>query len=238
MKKTRFAFAAILAVGFLMVSCGNSGNINKVKNGVFSNYDNTITIGKALENNASLKGGKWKAVEMDGRDYVLYTVTFNAPQVSAMIPENIEVLGYGFNLSGGKSLDTIGLKYPNFAVANLFRRHLTSQPFESSMSDEETSQAKQILTKALQRELSDAEYESLEENPLVTTDSYEAVISFIMNQDGTFTTNMIETYTDVTLRCFDNLKVRFCSYKIDDQAYILGSIYKKFNPRLFGRQRI
>ena len=83
MKKVIFA---VMVIGFLAVSCGGGGgNIKKVQNGVFSNYDNTITVGKALENNSILKGGKWKAIEMEGRDYVTYTVRMTGDQVWANI---------------------------------------------------------------------------------------------------------------------------------------------------------
>jgi hypothetical protein len=44
---------AVFAVGFLAVSCGG-GNIKKVQNGVFADYDNTITVGKAIKNNKYL----------------------------------------------------------------------------------------------------------------------------------------------------------------------------------------
>jgi hypothetical protein len=66
--------ALVAVIGFLTTACGGGGgNIKKVQNGVFPDYDKTITVGKALENNSILKGGKWEAVEMDGRNYVTYT---------------------------------------------------------------------------------------------------------------------------------------------------------------------
>jgi hypothetical protein len=43
---------AVITVG--LASCG--GDVNKVKNGVFSSYDDTITIGEALRNNSTMKG--------------------------------------------------------------------------------------------------------------------------------------------------------------------------------------
>jgi hypothetical protein len=78
----------VIAIGFLTVSCGGGGgNIKKVQNGVFSDFDNMITVGKALENNKYLKGGKWKEVEMNGRKYVTYTVKLTGKQVRDFLAE-------------------------------------------------------------------------------------------------------------------------------------------------------
>ena len=75
----------VIAVGFLAVSCGGGGgNINKVKNGVFSSVDSTITVGQAFANDATLKNGKWEAYEKDGREIVSYTVKFSQQQINAM----------------------------------------------------------------------------------------------------------------------------------------------------------
>jgi len=84
------AILVVIAIGILAVSCGGgSGNIKKVQNGVFNNYDNTITVGKALQNNRILKGGKWEAIKKDGRDYVTYTVRMTGEQVRALLPESL-----------------------------------------------------------------------------------------------------------------------------------------------------
>jgi len=78
------AIWAVIAVGFLAVSCGGGGgNINKVKNGVFPDADSTITVGQAFANDATLKGGEWKAYNNEGREIVSYTVKFSPQQINA-----------------------------------------------------------------------------------------------------------------------------------------------------------
>jgi hypothetical protein len=84
MKKAVFTVFAVLAVVFTVVSCGG-GNINKVKNGVFGDYDPSITVGKALENSPKWQGGKWALLEKGGRDYVTYTVTLTLDRYNSTI---------------------------------------------------------------------------------------------------------------------------------------------------------
>jgi hypothetical protein len=230
MKKTILAFTAVLVVALLAISCGGGGgNITKVKNGVFSSYDASITVGKALENNPNLKGGKWAAIEMNGRNYVTYTVNFSREQIQQFLPS-----AFDFNIFFG-TLSSTTANYPNVACASLFRRHLLSPSFESSMSTEEIDQVKKILSNALTGPLSEAQYNNLDENPLLTVDGFEGIISFVMNEDGSFNTNMVEWFTTVTLRCFNNLKVRFGSSSFTTQATILKNcVYNNdFIPEVF-----
>jgi hypothetical protein len=60
-------------------------------------------------------------------------------------------------------------------------------------------------------------------------------LSFVMNQDDSFTTNMLETYTEVTLNCFNNLKVRFNANNIENAQSILKFVYSPYRPNLFGK---
>jgi hypothetical protein len=69
-----------------------------VQNGVFTSVDSTITVGQAFANDATLKGGTWKAYEKDGREIVSYTVKFSPQQINAQRYNDKE--------------------RPNFAVAN------------------------------------------------------------------------------------------------------------------------
>jgi hypothetical protein len=96
-EKMRRVIVAVFAVGFLAVSCGG-GNVKKVQNGVFKSVDSTITVGQAFANDATLKGGAWKAYKNDGRQIVSYTVKFSPQQINAQRNDNKE--------------------RPNFAVAN------------------------------------------------------------------------------------------------------------------------
>jgi len=88
---------AVISIGFLAVSCGG-GNVNKVKNGVFPDIDSTITVGQAFANDATLKGGNWKAYKNEGREIISYTVQFKPSQINALRNRDNE--------------------RPNFAVAN------------------------------------------------------------------------------------------------------------------------
>jgi hypothetical protein len=76
------AIWAVIAIGFLVVSCGG-GNVTKVKNGVFPDVDSTITVGQAFANDATLKGGDWKTYKNEGREIVSYTVQFTPSQINA-----------------------------------------------------------------------------------------------------------------------------------------------------------
>ena len=64
----------------------------------------------------------------------------------------------------------------------------------------------------------------------VLIDGHEIILSFDMNQDNTLTTNMMKNYTEVTLNCFDNLKVRYNVGNADNAQSILNSIYRGFTP--------
>jgi hypothetical protein len=356
MKRTILAVLAVLAVTLVAVSCG--GNINKVKNGVFSDYDNTITIGKALENNDTLKGGTWKAVKKDGRDFVTYTVKFTQRQIEEFLQETIrgyedkpnhgaatkffsQVLKTWYNYRADKTLpqitsmspEEINQVYEIFIAAfdqynDTLRKHYDSNPkienFFNPFNDwtgtilkdeyygpyfiahkdnltreldwpsEERYRMIVIDTTGYLRVSSDSiqngmltgdglerydryfgqfgqsgnielqkevaatilrlnsEYESAQArlkaakdeydqiqlsdlDPMFTIDDYEIILSFVMNQDGTFTTNMIECWTELTLNCFDNLKVRFLAERSSNDSNILNLIYEghDFLPRLF-----
>jgi hypothetical protein len=81
-----------------------------------------------------------------------------------------------------------------------------------------------------------AEYEERRNNdiePLLTVDGYTIVLSFVMNQDDTFATNMMEGYTDITLNCFDNLEVKYNSGNSEGAQIILNCIYRGFTPKFF-----
>jgi hypothetical protein len=118
-----------------------------VQNGVFSDYDNTITVGKALENNSILKGGKWEAVNMDGRDYVTYTVQLTGAKVQELLPEALSSANGNYK------------NKPNLGSATEFRSALYSQRRVSgyaetlagitSMTAEEIIQATDIITAKL-----------------------------------------------------------------------------------------
>jgi len=364
---------AVIAVGFLVVSCG--GNIKKVQNGVFSNYDNTITIGKALENNKFLKGGKWKAIEMNGRDYVTYTVKLTRSQaeeiMTASLPRyyenyadqnkpnyvtarafynilrrwsgdagNAERLAKWTSMSGeevNQAIDIFKVKldtykepreaefynysgiiekigesklnddfldpylhtfiqsdkvtplsqtqiqtyYGSFGqgevlspkVLNYFIYDVVTTDINRLYSDllvengMFTGEAKSVFNKTFGKtnyadnkdliaalirtrtkyydwhkkakadyENATAEYEERKNNdiePMFTIDGYEMTLSFVMNQDNSFTINMLENYAEFTLNCFNNLKVRFNAYNIEDAQIILQFIYSPFTPKFF-----
>jgi len=210
---------AVIAVGFLVVSCGGGGgNIKKVQNGVFSDFDNTITVGKALENNKFLKGGKWKAIEMNGRDYVTYTVKLTRSQaeefMTAILPQKSK---------------------PNYGTASSFYRTLNKWSYYAekgdadalakmtSMSAEEVKQAIDIIKPEVKSNEKYLDKEDIEQ--MLTINGYEMILSFVMNQDGSFNINMLETYAEVTLNCFKNLKVRFNAQNIKNAQNILDFIY-------------
>jgi len=211
------AIWAVIAIGFLAVSCGG-GNIKKVQNGVFSDFDNTITVGKALENNKFLKGGKWKEVEMNGRNYVTYTVKLTGTQVRGFLVETQSAL-----------LEN----KPNFWTAWRFNNNLSG--FRSgkttTMSAEEINQVRAIFKEKF--DWNDRNKQN-DIEPLLTIDGYELVLSFIMNQDGTFTTNMMEPTTEVTLNCFNNLKVQYSPGNIESAQSILRYIYTDMMPDFLG----
>jgi hypothetical protein len=216
----------VITIGFLMVSCGGGGgNIKKVQNGVFNNYDNTITVGKAIENNKILKGGKWKAVEMNGRNYVIYTAKLTRVQTDELVMESSALANYK--------------NKPNYWTALSFYNTLVAWTYTSrnpdalakwtSMSAEEVNQAIDIIRPKV---LSPGQYENDIEK-MLTLDGYEMTLSFVMNQDDTFTINMLENETEVTLNCFNNLKVRFKAGDIENDQSILRFIYKPSVPKFF-----
>jgi hypothetical protein len=332
---------AVLAVGFLAVSCG--GNIKRVQNGVFSDYDNTITIGKALENNSILKGGKWDTVEMNGRDYVRYTVRMSGTQVQELLPKSFppaysskphygsakefkfskitamadeeikqvrdifrakldayerrperdDFLSRPYKYQGEKMIinddfldpylhtikdqvtrygDVIDFNSLSSAIIVIvtwyidpknqgsrealfengkFTDYEIRRTFSDAFSNTNYAQDTELI-EALNRmrikyydlsvkaqaeyENAMAEYEERRRNdiePLLTIDGYEIVLSFVMNQDDTFTTNMIEVYTDVTLNCFNNVKVRYNVANSNNAQSILTYIYRGFTPNFF-----
>ncbi|MDR2478933.1 MAG: hypothetical protein LBD48_06435 [Treponema sp.] len=360
------------AVALVMAGCGGGGNISTVKNGVFEGFDSTITVGKALENNSLLQGGKYAAVEMDGRDYVTYTVKFTAAQVMEHSDPDYRMYLHEDKAASG------GAGKPNFSLARFFYYKMgrwgslsdSVLADTTTMSKEEIREARDILDpivntkapeledffnfriyivngrgdflsaaeggrygsfnleyadpyldtvvdkvtrtgwngepiqaeeqhikgyirnivgattyvewgdwrepytdngvltgpcaelfvgnfgdtnyadntefiQALARtrnnlynarikatedlEQAKAEYErwkTTEIDPQLTIDGAELVLSFVMNTDGTFTTNMIEVYTEVTLKCMNNLKVRYLVGTIKGQNTILDQIYK------------
>jgi len=370
MKRAIWAF---IAVGFLAVSCGG-GNVGKVKNGVFSDYDNTITVGKALENNKILKGGKWDSVEMNGRKYVKYTASLNEAQIQELLLNllsndrdykdkpnywsatkfrnnlqrwrgagNAEILAKVTSMSGEEVnqafeifnaklnaydvpkeddfFDYSGIIEGKFndqwlndsfldpylltikdkvTVVKKFTSLRTKQHDHGWFSEGEglspkivddliycvvttyivpgytklliengmfTDEAKSEFDRAFgvtnfadNKDLIDAlvrtrtkfydwhikaqndfdkakaEYEERRKNdiePLLTIDGYEITISFVMNQDDTFEINMLEIYTEVTLKCFNNLKVWFNVGNSENAQSILSYIYKGFTPNIF-----
>jgi len=333
------AILAVIAIGFLSVSCGGGGgNIKKVQNGVFSNYDNTITVGKALENNKILKGGKWKAVEMNGRDYVTYTVRLTDTQIQELLLNlltndrdyenkpnygsakkfynnlqrwsgagNAEILAKVTSMSIDevkKVFDIFKVKLdannqipeePNldrlyFNTTDLIDPYLTEIKTEQPLMSEYirvlvcghysygelkleiengifTGDAKSYFVNMFgntkyandkkfidslvrartkiyelyvkekaEYESAKAEYDHRQKNdiePMLTIDGYEITVSFVMNQDDTFDINMMEIYTEVTLKCFNNLKVRFNVANSENAQSILSYIYKGFTPNIF-----
>jgi hypothetical protein len=215
-------------VGLLVVSCGGGGgNIKKVQNGIFPDYDNTITVGKALENSKFLKGGKWKAVEMGGRNYVTYTVKFTGEQIKGFLQE----------------AETIMANYKdryNYWVAYQFWTNISKWRGASadanklagmtSLSAEEVKQVREAF-----KDIEDSLYKKDDIEPLLTIDGYELVLSFVMSQDGaTFTPNLIESTTDVTLNCFNNLKVKYHVGDIENNQTILTYIYTEKRPIFLG----
>ena len=369
MKKLLNLVILVLVIGFLTVSCGGGGgNIKKVQNGVFSSYDNTITVGKALENNSTLKGGKWEALEMDGRDYVTYTVRLTGEQVQAILLKSFSSNSFYAN----KPNYGTAMEFYENALILWFNnvRNATVLARLTSMSAEEVNQARDIFKAELDSynespersdffdysgildrnrsgqiikvnddfidpylltitpvlvditprgrntfsiyrsdlddrycdiitysirgsdtpllEIEDGnligsakrrfdyrlgdtdyadntdllnaivrtrtkfynwyvEYHLKYENamaewrerrnndiaPLLTIDAYEVTLSFIMNQDDTFATNMMEGYTEVTLNCLDNLKVRYNAGNSESVQIILSCIYRGFTPDFF-----
>ena len=343
------AILAVLAVAFVAASCGGDGggNINKVKNGVFSNYDNTITLGKALENNSTLKGGKWGTVEKEGRNFVTYTVRLTKEQIADLLNKantqhkNFWAANTFFErcLNGWKSRNAEALarltsmtaeevnqahgifkaaldkrniapssdnylfqfveeyKYPDryetFRVLKdeyygpWFLAHEDRSDFRASMTrtsyfnliqygfDSSHNKGRLLVQDGmltddllemyqrwfqsesqnieLQKEIAATmlrlypeyekmmeEYETARNNdfdPMLTIDGFEIVLSFVMNQDDTFAPNLMETYTEITLNCFDNLKVRFMAggSSNNNAQVILDMIYKSnfFSPSLF-----
>jgi hypothetical protein len=373
-------------MGFIAASCGGGGgNIKKVQNGVFSSYDNTITVGKALENNSTLKGCKWEALEMDGRDYVTYTVRLTGEQVQAILlksfssnsfyankpnygtamefyenaltlwfnnvrnatvlarltsmsaeevsqerdifkvkldayedarrqrsPNRFDFIDFSgvidsyapnswnlgkmndnfidpylltikgqVNNSGGTvvssdSLDDWIYKVVTYRITQADGDSTFSKlgiidddfdtsrdaPFESGSDGrrnldrfrDSNFRDNTELFDALVRtrikfydwwikplpqpeyEKAVAEYEEMRNKdlePLLTIDGYEVVLSFVMNQDDTFNTNMMEGYTEVTLNSLDNLKVRYNAGNSDSVQIILSCIYRGFTPDFF-----
>jgi hypothetical protein len=227
-EKMKRVTLAIIAVGFLAVSCGGGGgNIKKVQNGVFSDYDNTITVGKALENNKILKGGKWKAVEIDGRQYVTYTAKLTGEQVMELMIESLSMTAYK--------------NKPNLWMAERFYSNMSrwgrgvGDPQKianlTSMSNEEIKQLYAII--GAKRAGHGGEWASEDLEQLLSFDGYEMTLSFVMNQDGTFNTNMLECYTEVTLNCFNNLKVRYNAVNSENSQGILSFIYKVTTPNFF-----
>jgi len=208
----------VILIGFLVVSCGG-GNIDKVKNGVFSNYDNTITVGKALENNKLLKGGKWKAIEMDGREYVTYTVKLTNEQIQENIKERLSGNKWDYNYE----------KNPNHAIAYEFRKALQNYKVKS-MSGEEAKKAVEIFNSKLDN-FDKSQNNDIE--PLIIIDEYEIIVSFIMNKDKTFNINMMEFYTKITIKCFNDFKVQYNIGNVENDQTILSWIYRGFNPNLF-----
>jgi hypothetical protein len=317
-----------------------------VQKGVFSNYDNTITVGKAIENNSILKGGKWKAIEMEGRDYVTYTVRMTGNQVRALLPESLSstesyrnkphygtAVSFYYNLSfwrryngyertsmsaeeieqaydifkavleayeeGPKFDDffnpsgvidrpekihddfldpylrtirdqidsdpdfywdsnegiykvvTYGISSSNplLEIENgMFTANLKSAVFDGWFGNTKYANNTNFInalvrtrTKYYDRYVKAfadyrnayTEWQERSKNdiePLLTIDGYEIILSFVMNQDDTFTTNMMESYAEVTLNCFDNLKVRYNVGNIKNDQSILNYIYRGFTP--------
>lgn len=212
-------FGVALALGLALVGCGGGGgNINKVKNGVFSNYDASITVGKALENNSTMKGGKWAAVKMEGRDYVTYTVKFTPSQVKAFTSEDKP------NLENTRQF-LERLRTWNYLSESRF--------FEldsvTTLTLEQIKELPGIFATAINNR-----NQTEDIDPLFTIDGFEIVLSFVMNQDGrTFNTNMIEFNTDVTLKCLNNIKARCAVGQLKDQDGVLNYVYRKFTPSMF-----
>jgi hypothetical protein len=374
-EKMKKVVLAVIAIGFLAVSCGGGGgNIKKVQNGVFSNYDNTITVGKALENNSLLKGGKWEAIKMDGRDYVTYTVRLTGAQVQELLPEalssanwmyknkpnlgsatefrsflnrirgvsgNTETLASLTSMTAAEinmAIDIITAKlkayeqptednffnysdiiegehgkqrlnddfldpylhtikdkiillsptyvedssgttryaYPgelepqelNNMIYSVVRTYIwrndpdlliengmltgdAKSKFDNTFGKTNYADDKDLIAALIRTRTryydwhikakedyrkAMAEYDERRNKdiePLLTVDGYSLILSFIMNQDDTFDTNMMEGYTDITLNCFDNLKVKYNSGNSDGAQIILSCIYRGFTPKFF-----
>ena len=355
--KNKFNLLILLfIITALFASCGG-GNINKVKNGVFSSYDNSITIGAALENNADLKGGKWGTVKMDGRDFVTYTVTYTVNQISALLNKNnpnlvnaesflrnlstkntnsdspltIEELNeirgninnvinirnqrppsedffrdfretyyydnilkdeyYGpWFLSNFDSLYTgyadtsftrltedtakffysfivnIGLSsiengiLPDHVLYDYRLRFHFLNPNYWDMSSSERRLETELAEKKEQELLKDIinsinilypEYQKASANyqlalndfekrknediePQVIINGFEIILSFVMNLDDTFQINMIEMYSDITLNCLGNRRVRLNTENEENASTILDYIYRgSFRPASF-----
>ena len=356
----------ILLMGFIAASCGGGGgNIKKVQNGVFSTYDNTITVGKALENNSVLKGGKWEALEMEGRDYVTYTVRLSGSQLQELLIKSLpSVSWYNNKPNYGTAMEF----YDTLSTWMQNARNPTILARLTSMSAEEVNQAHSIfkaeldsynnsperidffdfsgirdrvgqgyrindnfidpylltITPALvditprgrntfpilRIDRDDRYYDIITESilwsdepaleiedgnftgstklrfnsrfgntdyadntdflnalihtrtkfynwyveyhlnyesamaewrerrnkdidPLLTIDAYEITLSFVMNQDDTFATNMMESYTEVTFNCLNNLEVRYNAGNSESVQIILSCIYRGFTPDFF-----
>jgi len=339
------AILVVISIGFLAVSCGGGGgNIKKVQNGVFSNYDNTITVGKALENNNILKGGKWKAVEMNGRNYVTYTASLTDAQIQELLLKllanesdyknkpnygsatkfysnlrrwrgagNAEILAKVTTMSDeeiNQAVDIFKAKLDAYNQAPKAPRNVTDlyyntpgirdpylikvgeldyeerggifsenikvlvcgqynyeelkleiengmftgnakSYFDGVFGSSKYAKDKDFIDALIRArtkiydlyfkekaeyENAKAEYDERQKNdiePMLTIDGYEITISFVMNQDDTFAINMMEIYTEVTLKCFNNLKVRFNVANSENTESILSYIYKGFTPNIF-----
>jgi hypothetical protein len=222
MKRTIFAFTVVLAVALLATSCGGGGNISTVKNGVFSNYDPSITVGKALENNPNLKGGKWAATEMNGRNYVTYTVNMTQDQIiSCLLNDPQGLPNYFFARNFFTRLDNIS---DNAMVDG-------SKPKFASLTTDEFKEVHEILKNnvgyGIQKPNEDIK-------PLVTVDHFVLIISFLINQDDTFVPNMFEGEISMTLNCFDNYQLSFKSGNTDNDQVFLRNIYKGYSVPLQG----
>jgi hypothetical protein len=327
-----------------------------VQNGVFSDYDNTITVGNAIENNKILKGGKWEAVEIDGRDFVTYTVNLTGEKlqelISASLPtstsefrgkpnywaarqfrnnlskwrgvsRNAEILGNitsmtaeeinqacdifipeieahqlpnrggffnypevlegykeiinddfidpylleekyiflnGFRYSVDTSIDRLIYDFVTRDISDqnqdlqiengMFTSDLQSK-FDSLFGNSKYANNTDFINALIRtrtkyynwyvKNLTEyknamAKYSDRQRNdiaPMLTIDGFEIVLSFVMNQDDTFSVNMMESYTEVTLNCLNNLEVRYNAGNSDNTQNILNYIYRGFRPDLF-----
>jgi hypothetical protein len=161
---------------------------------------------------------------MDGRNYVTYTVTFSAAQAKEFLSSELKQV-----------------ENPNYRLASRFylyrldewRKVMDSEYIDmskyTSMSKEEIQEALNIF----ETTLSAVGYGEDTDEPLFTVDGLDVMLSFVMNKDGTFTTNMYESYADITLNCMNNLKARICTRQSDDADTILGRIYKSFTPSAY-----
>jgi hypothetical protein len=218
----------VFAVGFLAVSCGGwGGNIKKVQNGMFPNYDDTITVGKALENSKFLKDGKWKAVEMGGRNYVTYTVKFTGEQIKGYLQEAETMISdfkNRYNYWVAYQFNTSISKWRN---ASADANRLASL---TSLSSDEVKQVRESF-----KDIESLMIKPDDIEPLVTITGYELVLSFVMSQDGAnFTPNMIESTTYATIKCLNNLKVEYHTGDIEDVQTFLAYIYTDKRPIFIG----